>query len=100
MTWSHPSHKLADRRWHFKIKWRVNDSEDEFTYNVVGTVNKYKIPDVFPCAKYTITVTACISRFDDTEPGDWSRESEPSQESTITTEGNNLKEVSVYKKII
>ncbi|CAG2212473.1 unnamed protein product [Mytilus edulis] len=86
VTWSHPSHKSADRRWHFKIKWRVNDSVDECSPKVAGTVNKYKIPDVFPRAEYKITVTACISEFDDTEHGGYYRESEPSEESTITTE--------------
>ncbi|VDI36871.1 Hypothetical predicted protein, partial [Mytilus galloprovincialis] len=86
VTWSHPSHTSADKRWHFKIKWRVNDSVDECSPKVAGTVNKYKIPDVFPRAEYKITVTACISEFDDTEHGGYYRESEPSEESTITTE--------------
>ncbi|VDI47999.1 uncharacterized protein MGAL_10B000940 [Mytilus galloprovincialis] len=86
VTWSHPSHTSADKRLHFKIKWRVNNSVEEFSHKVAGTVNKFMIPDVFPCEEYKITVIACISEFADTEHGGYYRESEPSVESTITTE--------------
>lgn len=91
VTWSHPLHTSADKRLHFKIKWRVNNSVEEFSHNVAGTVNKFKIPDVFPCAKYTITVTACIcSKFRDTEHDGCTRESEHNEESTIITKGNHF----------
>lgn len=89
VSWSHLSHTSDDTTSQLK-KWRVNDSADEFSDNVAGTVNKYKIPVIFPSAENKITVTACISKFDETERGDCSRESEPSKESTIITEGNNF----------